>query len=126
MNRMRDTRDYFIASFSSFIRKCVKIHECNNHFAFPSYSPIYTAILNIHSFFFPLVYKKIRELILKLWEVEQKNIFRQRNHVSPHFPIMAFNVLGQKFCHFFAAFGKNLLEVNCIRKIFASVKNLRK
>ena len=32
------------------------MHECNNNFAFPSHSSIYTAILNIHCFFFPLVY----------------------------------------------------------------------
>ena len=32
------------------------MHECNNNFAFPSHSSIYTAILNIHCFFFLLVY----------------------------------------------------------------------
>ena len=32
------------------------MHECNNNFAFPLHSSIYTAILNIHCFFFPLVY----------------------------------------------------------------------
>ena len=39
--------------------ECVIMHECNNNFAFPSHSSIYTAILNIHCFFFPLVYKYI-------------------------------------------------------------------
>ena len=39
-----------------FFLECVIMHECNNNFAFPSYSYIYTAILNIHCFFFPLVY----------------------------------------------------------------------
>ena len=32
------------------------MHECNNKFAFRSHSTIYTAILYIHCFFFPLVY----------------------------------------------------------------------
>ena len=32
------------------------MHECNNNFAFPSHSSIYSAILSIHCFFFPLVY----------------------------------------------------------------------
>ena len=32
------------------------MHECNNKFAFPLHSSSYTAILNIHCFFFPLVY----------------------------------------------------------------------
>ena len=32
--------------------ECVIMHECNNNFAFPSHSSIYTAILNIHCFFF--------------------------------------------------------------------------
>ena len=36
--------------------ECVIMHECNNNFVFPSYSSIYTAFLNIHCFFFPLVY----------------------------------------------------------------------
>ena len=35
------------------------MHECNNNFAFPSHSFIYTAILNIYYFFFPLVYNSI-------------------------------------------------------------------
>ena len=39
-----------------FSLECVIMHECNNNFAFPSHSSIYTAILNIHCFFFPLVY----------------------------------------------------------------------
>ena len=33
------------------------MHECNNNCAFLSHSSIYTAILDIHCFFFPLVYK---------------------------------------------------------------------
>ena len=39
-----------------FFLECVIMHECNNNFAFPLHSSIYTAILNIHCFFFPLVY----------------------------------------------------------------------
>ena len=39
-----------------FFLECVIMHECNNNFAFPSHSTIYTAILNIHCLFFPLVY----------------------------------------------------------------------
>ena len=39
-----------------FLLGCVIMHECNNNFAFPSYPSINTAILNIHSFFCPLVY----------------------------------------------------------------------
>ena len=42
--------------FQYFFKECVRIHECNNNFAFPSHSYIYTASLNIHCFFFPLVY----------------------------------------------------------------------
>ena len=41
-----------------FFLKFVIIHEWNNNFAFPSPSSMYTAILNIHCFFFPLVYNK--------------------------------------------------------------------
>ena len=32
------------------------MNQCNNTFSFPSHSFIYTAILDIHSFYFPLVY----------------------------------------------------------------------
>ena len=39
-----------------FFLECVILHECNNNFAFLSHSSIYTAILSIHCFFFPLVY----------------------------------------------------------------------
>ena len=39
-----------------FSLECVIMHECYNNFAFPKHSSIYTAILNIHCFFFPLVY----------------------------------------------------------------------
>ena len=39
-----------------FFVECVIMQECNNNFAFPSHSSINTAILNIHCFFFPLVY----------------------------------------------------------------------
>ena len=38
-----------------FFLQCVRMHECNYNFAFPSHSSIYTAIINIHCFFFPLV-----------------------------------------------------------------------
>ena len=44
-------------NIQQFFLECVIMHECNNNFAFPSHSYIYTAILNIHCFFFPLVYK---------------------------------------------------------------------
>ena len=40
-----------------FFLECVIMHECNNNFAFPSHSAIYTAILNIHCFFLLPVYK---------------------------------------------------------------------
>ena len=39
-----------------FFLECVRMHEYNNDIAFPSHSSIHTAILNIHCFFFPLVY----------------------------------------------------------------------
>ena len=39
-----------------FFLECVILQECNNNFAFPSHSSVYTAILYIHCFFFPLVY----------------------------------------------------------------------
>ena len=39
-----------------FFLECAIMHERNNNFAFPSHSSFYTAILNIHCFFFPLVY----------------------------------------------------------------------
>ena len=39
-----------------FFLECVRMHEYNNNIAFPSHSSIHTAILNIHCFFFPLVY----------------------------------------------------------------------
>ena len=38
-----------------FFLQCVIMHEYNNNFKFPSHSSIYTAISNIHRFFFPLV-----------------------------------------------------------------------
>ena len=41
-----------------FFIECVIMHECNNNFAFHLHSTIYTSILNIHCFFFPLVYNK--------------------------------------------------------------------
>ena len=40
-----------------FFWECVLMHECNNNFAFPLHSSFYAAVLNIHCFFFPLVYK---------------------------------------------------------------------
>ena len=43
-------------TIQQFFLECVIMHEWNNNFAFPSHSSIYTAILNIHCFFFPLVY----------------------------------------------------------------------
>ena len=42
-----------------FFLECVILQECNNNFAFPSHSSVYTAILNIHCFFFPLVYNDV-------------------------------------------------------------------
>ena len=39
-----------------FFIECIKMHECYTNFAFLSHSSIYTAFLNIHCFFFPLVY----------------------------------------------------------------------
>ena len=43
-------------TIQQFFLECIIIHEYNNDFAFPLYSSIYTAILNIQCFFFPLVY----------------------------------------------------------------------
>ena len=39
-----------------YFLECVIMHKCYNNFAFPYHSSIYIAILNIHCFFFPLVY----------------------------------------------------------------------
>ena len=70
---MRDTHDCFITRFSSFFLECVIMHECHNNFAFPSHSSVYTAILNIYCFFFPLVYiidaKKIMQDGLTTWKI---------------------------------------------------------
>ena len=45
-----------------FVLQCIIIHECSNDFAFLLHSSIYTAILNIHCFCFPLVYKGRRNM----------------------------------------------------------------
>ena len=46
-----------------FFLEFIIMHEYNNNFAFPSHSSIYTAILNIHCFFFPLVYISMRNYV---------------------------------------------------------------
>ena len=51
-----------------FFLECVIMHECNNKCAFPSHSSIYTAILNIHCFFFPLVYTRITYYVVLLMD----------------------------------------------------------
>ena len=46
-----------------FFLECVIMHECNNNFAFPSHNSIYKAILNVHCFFFPLVYIGVKAVV---------------------------------------------------------------
>ena len=47
-----------------FFLECVLEHEYNNNLTFPSHSTINTAILNIHCFFFPLVYMRWMILLI--------------------------------------------------------------
>ena len=63
---MRDTHGCYITSFRRFSKNMLEYTNSNNNFAFSSHFSIYTAVFDIHCFFFPLVYKlpirKKREL----------------------------------------------------------------
>ena len=53
------------------------MHECYNNVAFHLHSTIYTAILNIHCFFFPLVY------------IHTNSPFLGRNTLSPGYGVLS-------------------------------------
>ena len=62
-----------------FFLEFIIMHEYNNNFAFPSYSSIYTAILNIHCFFFPLVYLEyVTQIQGYQWWIYRQDIERYR------------------------------------------------
>ena len=58
IHRIHDTHDWFITNLSSFSKNVLKCTIMIFIFAFTVHFSISTAVLNIHFFFFPLVYKK--------------------------------------------------------------------
>ena len=50
------------------------MHECNNNFAFRSHSSIYTAIFDIHCFFFLLVYVRSRSDVCSILDLKFSRI----------------------------------------------------
>ena len=48
-----------------------------------------------------------------LMHVEQRTIFRQRNHISPHFTIMIFSILEQNLIISLELLLKNVFEFIC-------------
>ena len=58
-------------------------------------------------------------------KVEQRTIFRQGNHISPHFPIIILNVLKQIFVVSLNLLGKNVKERNLFLRKIKKIQEIR-